>query len=137
MKKDEFTTAYLDLINTAISFSEKARREGLLALEDSIDHQKEDERDIFHYGLRFVVDGTDSTIIDKILSNIISQEKNEYLRMLKNVQKEAVMCIQNGFNPRIMYYLLNSYTDRSIKDDGIFSSEQPEPDTDGQYDAWS
>ena len=48
------------LISTMVSFSEQARREGLLALEDSLD----DLDDKFmEKGLRLVVDGTDPSLI--------------------------------------------------------------------------
>jgi len=77
------------------------------------------DRDIFQYGLRFVVDGTDREIIEKILSNLIAQEKDEYMRTLKTIQKEAVFMIQKGLNPGLIYSVLNSYTDISFKDDAI------------------
>jgi flagellar motor component MotA len=88
-------------------------------LDDELDHEMADMRDIFEYGLRFVVDGTEREIIDKILSNIIKQEKDEQAQILKTIQKEAVLMIQEGSNPRMLYVLLNSYTDISIKEDEI------------------
>ncbi|MDR3020249.1 MAG: hypothetical protein LBU66_05025 [Treponema sp.] len=136
MTREDFFKAYSEIVNTALSFAERARREGLLTLDDDIDRKKEEERDIFHFGLRFVVDGTDQEIINKILTNIIEQEKDGYSLMLKKIQKEAVLCIQNGFNPRLMYYLLNSYTDISIKEDGVFAEDEPEPDTDAPHEAY-
>jgi hypothetical protein len=38
----------------------------LLALEDELDQKKINDRDIFAYGIRFVADGTDAEIIEKI-----------------------------------------------------------------------
>ncbi|GMO43668.1 MAG: hypothetical protein Pg6C_05460 [Treponemataceae bacterium] len=117
MNREEFIEKYYAIVERALRFSEKARREGLLALEDEIDQEKENGRDIFEYGLRFVVDGYDAAIVDEILSNIVNQEKDEQLRLLKTIQKEAVLGIQVGMNARGMYALLNSHTGLSLNED--------------------
>lgn len=53
-----------DMIITLVSFSEKARREGLLALEDDLDELD----DVFlKTGIQLVVDGTDPEIVRKIM----------------------------------------------------------------------
>jgi phosphoribosylformimino-5-aminoimidazole carboxamide ribonucleotide (ProFAR) isomerase len=90
-----------------------------LALEDGLDQEMADMRDIFEYGMRFAVDGIDWIMIDKILSNIIKQEKDEQMQLLKTIQKAAVFTIQVGFGVRTIYAVLNSYTDISIKEDEI------------------
>jgi flagellar motor component MotA len=100
-----------------LHYSEKARREGLLSLENFIDSDKVRNRDIFDYGLRFIVDGTEAELVDKTLSNIIKQEKDEQAVLLKTMQKEAVLGIQEGMNTRVLYYLLNSYTDMPVSDE--------------------
>ena len=117
MNRDEFIKAYHDFIDTALGAAAKARREGLLALDGDVDREKAGQRDIFHYGLQFAVDGAASEIIDKIITNIAAQEKDEYTRLLKTIQKEAVMCIQQGYNPNLLHCVLNSYTDLPIKDE--------------------
>jgi len=114
MNRDEFIKTYHDFIDTAMGATLKARREGLLAIESDLDQKKVDERDVFNYGMRFVLDGVIPEIIDKILSNIIEQEKDEYSRRLKKIQKEAVLNIQQGTNPKILHCVLNSYTDLPI-----------------------
>ena len=111
MNNSEFIQNCKDTMKRALRYSEKARREGLLALEDFIDRDKEHNRDIFDYGLRFVCDGTFPEYIDKILSNIIKQEKDEQVVLLKTMQKDAVLAIQDGMNTWLLYHLLNSYTD--------------------------
>jgi flagellar motor component MotA len=117
MTRDEFVKKYNDIVERALAFAEKARREGILSLEEESDQDKIAERDIFEYGIRFVIDGTDKEIIEKILSNIIKQEKEENMRVLKTIQKEAVLMIQEGMNTRLLYALLNSYTDISLKEE--------------------
>ena len=104
------------IIQKMVAFSEKARREGLLALEESIDPGKAANRDIFHYGMHFVVDGTDAVIIDKILSHVITHEKDAYKSLLMAIEKEAVLAIQEGVNPRIFVHLLSSYVDIPLSD---------------------
>lgn len=58
------------IINDLVGFSDRARREGLLALEDNLD-QVEDE--FMRKGIQLVVDGTDPDIIKNILYNDLNQ----------------------------------------------------------------
>ena len=58
-----------------MAFSEKARREGLLALEDEL----EDLDDEFmKKGLRLMVDGTDATVIRDLMELELSQMQNRH-----------------------------------------------------------
>ena len=116
MTHEEFIETYYVIQRRAMLFQNKARREGLLALEDDIDFEKAHKRDIFEYGIRFVVDGTDEELIEKILSNIINQEKDGYSKTLKTIQKEAVLSIQQGHNPWMLLAILNSYTDTDFEE---------------------
>jgi flagellar motor component MotA len=113
---DEFVDAYFDFLDLALRNSVRARREGLLALEKSIDTEKAANREIFEYGMMFVVDGTDSEIIDKILSRIISQEKDPYKSLLKTIEKETVLEIQQGTNTRIIFHLIHAYVAIPLSD---------------------
>ena len=117
MNRDEFIKGYFEFKKSALAVAAKARREGILGLGSVIDGEKADERGIFHYGLRFAVDGVAYEIIEKILSNIIEQEKDDYSHRFKIIQKEAVMAVHAGLNPQILRYILNSYTDLSIRDE--------------------
>jgi len=58
--------------------------------------------------LRYVVDGTSTSIIEEILSNKISFEKNKYEYRYKNIQKRAVLGIQAGINNYILIHILFS-----------------------------
>jgi chemotaxis protein MotA len=64
------------IIARLVAFSEKARREGLLALEDDLE---EVEDDFLRKGIQLVVDGTDPEIIKSILNTELSkiQERHE------------------------------------------------------------
>jgi chemotaxis protein MotA len=57
-------------ITTLVNFSERARREGLLALEDDIE---EVEDEFLKSGIQLVVDGTDPELIKSILYNDVGQ----------------------------------------------------------------
>ena len=116
MNKDEFTEACFIEIERAIDFSEKARKCGLLILEEELENLDNEKSDILKMGLRLTVEGTDRDIIDKILSNIVNREKNKYLFLLKTIQKETVLMIQEGINTSIIVLVLNSYTDIPFND---------------------
>ncbi len=58
------------VITDLVSFSERARREGLLALEDNLD---EVEDEFMRKGIQLVVDGTDPEIIKNILFTELNQ----------------------------------------------------------------
>lgn len=53
-----------DMIVTLVSFSEKARREGLLALEDDLSELNDD---FLRKGIQLVVDGTDPELVRRIM----------------------------------------------------------------------
>lgn len=58
------------IISSLVNFSEKARREGLLALEDDLE---EVEDDFMRKGIQLVVDGTDPDIIRRVLYTDLNQ----------------------------------------------------------------
>ena len=122
MDSKEFALQFKEVWELAMSFSKIAQREGLLALEEVLDYEKAAKRDIVHFGLRFVVDGTEDKIIDSILTNIINLETDEYVKTLKTIQKEAVLGILSGMNPRMLAHLLNSYVDNETV--GVFEEDK-------------
>jgi chemotaxis protein MotA len=63
------------VISDLVAFSERARREGLLALEDNLD---EVEDEFMRKGIQLVVDGTDPDIIKNILYNDLGQIQNRH-----------------------------------------------------------
>ncbi|MCL2764049.1 MAG: hypothetical protein FWD40_02060 [Treponema sp.] len=119
MNNDEFVKNYYEFAERALKFSEISRSEGLLALDNKLYEDKIKERDIFEYGMRFVVDGTERTLIERILSNIIAQEKDALARQFKLMQKEAVLMLQEGMNYRIVHAMLNSFTGLSLNEDKL------------------
>jgi flagellar motor component MotA len=132
MTHDEFIAEYCKVSDRAVYLSKKARCEGLLALEDEIDSEKYNQRDIFEYGLRFTIDGTDNSIIRDILENIIKQEEDKYTHLLMGIKKEAVLSIQAGDNTRIVACKLNSLTDLILTNDPIIQKITNEADDEGK-----
>ena len=97
----------------AVAFGKAARREGLLTLEEMLVLKDGFYRDdLFEYGMRLVIDGTDGELIDDLMSNIIkteSESDTQSTRTLKEIQKAACLAIQRGENPRILALRLTSY----------------------------
>jgi len=81
-----FNTA--GIIQKMVSFSEKARREGLLALEDELE-DLEDE--FMKKGLRLVVDGTDAAIIRDLMELELSQMQARHSFKIKLINMWAVL----------------------------------------------
>jgi chemotaxis protein MotA len=76
------------IIQKMVSFSEKARREGLLALEDELE-DLEDE--FMKKGLRLVVDGTDAAIIRDLMELELSQMQGRHSFKIKLINMWAVL----------------------------------------------
>jgi len=76
------------IIQKMVSFSEKARREGLLALEDELE-DLEDE--FMKKGLRLVVDGTDATVIRDLLELELGQMQMRHSFKIKLINMWATL----------------------------------------------
>ncbi|MCL2066144.1 MAG: motility protein A [Treponema sp.] len=76
------------IIQKMMAFSEKARREGLLALEDELE-DLEDE--FMKKGLRLVVDGTDATIIRDLMELELSQIQSRHASKISLINMWATL----------------------------------------------
>jgi flagellar motor component MotA len=128
MTREEFIAEYHKVSSRINQLSRSAKIEGLLVLEELIDFEKVNQRDILEYGIRLVVDGIDDSILDRLLSLIIEQEEDKYIRRLMEIKKEAVLQLQAGLNPRVIAYLLNAFTDIKLTDDPIIQKYKDEDD---------
>jgi len=111
MKKDEFESEYNKIFERAMTLGDKTRREGLLSLEECINEELLNKMDVMETGLRLACDGTDRTIIDNILTNIINQETDSDKKLLKTVQKTAVLLIHEGYSAGLLELTINSLVD--------------------------
>ena len=128
MRNHEWNERLIRIMERAYIFSYKARLEGILPLEDDLETEKVKQRDIFEYGMRFVVDGTRAELVDKILTNLIELEPDADEKLLKQIQKEAVLSIQAGENVYLMSQSLLSYvnnTTKAIVEEAISSVRLP------------
>ena len=81
-----------DVISTLVSFAEKARREGLLALENEA-AALDDE--FMRKGIQLVIDGRDTEIIRKVLETEVSNTQE------KGGKAEAVFTMLGGYSPTL------------------------------------
>ena len=79
-------------IQTLVTFAEKARREGLLALETEA---AEVQDDFMRKGIQLVIDGRDTEIIRKILETEVS------LQQERGAKAEAVFMTMGGYSPTL------------------------------------
>ncbi|GMO37111.1 MAG: hypothetical protein Ta2B_16930 [Termitinemataceae bacterium] len=131
MKKDiSETFSYKFLEKKQDNISENLRRKGIniseidseklpillritLEFKISFMHNKilkfkiKDEKDLFEYGIYLATWGIDRSIINKKLDKIIDREKDRHLRILKSYAVDAVIFIQDGTNPKVLYDVLN------------------------------
>jgi chemotaxis protein MotA len=81
-----------DVISTLVSFAEKARREGLLALENEA-AALDDE--FMRKGIQLVIDGRDTEIIRKVLETEVSNTQEA------GSKSEAVYTCLGGYSPTL------------------------------------
>jgi chemotaxis protein MotA len=85
----------IDLVDMFIDFAEKARREGLLSLEEEVnsDAKRKHDDPLIKKGMSMVVDGIDATAIEKIFENEISEHEE------RSKSQIAVLEQAGGFSP--------------------------------------
>jgi Leucine-rich repeat (LRR) protein/flagellar motor component MotA len=88
-----FCNYYYTIVEMIFRFTEKAQREGLLALEDELDDLSDD---FFKTGIRLVVDGTDGAVIQDLLTLKIEREHDYYIKKLMETAMEGILGIQAG-----------------------------------------
>lgn len=102
----------IPVISRIISFSEKARREGLLALEEELDAIKDP---FMQKGMQLVIDGTDPQIVQEILYTMMLSSHGKGIDLLmKSLTLEGILGIQSGYNPRIIGDKLSAFLGRDI-----------------------
>ena len=109
-----FTRANSDML--------KSRREGLLALCTSLEEQENlEDRDVYDVCLQMAIDGTDHDIIREIGENLIHadhQHNKDADILIQRLKLEAVLSIQRGDNPRILFLRLWSMTPKHCLPEG-------------------
>jgi len=108
-----FVNCYYKLVETVLYNSNKARRQGLLALNEGLAASE----DFFKAGLLLVTDRTDAEIIRHILTTAMEREHDFYKKRLMGIAIEGILGIQRGDPPSRIVFHLNSMVD--IKDNPI------------------
>jgi len=113
MTRKRFIKLYIDFLQCAIRLNQKAIKYGISSLENEI--YDLDDNDL-RMGLRFVIDETESSVINEIFSNKIAFEKDKYSRQLLTIKKRAVLGIRKQERFSVFYYVLNSYANLTPKE---------------------
>ena len=114
MNEIDFMKEYNAIFERSLIFSIISRSMGLGSLENLLDKEKCNQRDILEYGMRLVLNGRTSETIDKICTNLINLETDKERKILKTIQKDAVLAIQQGISPEELMWILNSYVNVDI-----------------------
>lgn len=102
----------VELIASIITLSDRARRMGLLALEDDLDKITDP---MMRKGLLLVVDGTDPDVVRDVLHAFMLSCYSRGIGLLRSViALEGVLAIQAGENPRIIAENLSAFLGRDI-----------------------
>ena len=91
------------VISMIVTFSEKARREGLLALEDDLD---ELEDDFLRKGIQLVVDGTDPEIIRNIMETELNNMQSRHQLGIKIFEDWGVFAPAFGMTGTLIGLIL-------------------------------
>jgi len=109
MTSDEFKNEYKKIFEKAMLLSEETRKKGLAVLKDHVNVYQPDQNDVMEYGLKLIYDKIQGHIVDSVLSIIINLENDNQKKILRTVQKNAVLAIQEGYNKVVLVLLLSSY----------------------------
>jgi flagellar motor component MotA len=109
MNEKDFMEEYNAIFERSLIFSIISRAMGLVSLENLLDKDKYNQRDIFEYGMRLIMNGRVPELMEKIFTNLINLETDKERKILKNIQKDAVLSIQKGTNTEELMLILNSY----------------------------
>jgi chemotaxis protein MotA len=77
-----------NLIQKLMAMSEKARREGLLSLEDEI---ADLDNAFMKRGLQLVVDGTDQNVVRELMESEVTQMQNRHASVVSNLNMWAAL----------------------------------------------
>lgn len=92
----------LETLKAILICAKRARREGLLSLDEMISNAPEPPL-LFRIGIQLVVDGNEPETIMEILSSLMDAEKLEGDDMIEaKVIISGILGIQRGDNPRVI-----------------------------------
>jgi flagellar motor component MotA len=104
----------ITFVRKVLEFYNKIRREGLDTIKEDLDKELVFKKDIFEYGLYLVLGNVDVIEIKKILESIIDKMTNVINREFYLAQIDAVLCIQQGYNMRLLLASMLSHFEDDI-----------------------
>lgn len=97
----------IPLIEELIRFSDKARKEGLLSLEDELSKIKDP---FLKMGIQLIIDGTDPDLVEEILERVILFSNPSPTRALEYcIIRTGILAIQSAHNPHVLHHQLYAY----------------------------
>jgi len=120
MTKNQFVSELMKFFKNAARLNDKRSKFGISSLEDEVEDL---DCEFFKQGLRLIIDETESAIVNEIMSNKISFEKNQYKRRYMLIEKRAVLGIQEGLKTRILIFLLFSLANLPKKEQNKIECE--------------
>jgi len=109
MTNEQFVNEFKKIFERAMLLSEETRRKGIDILKDYTDVNRSNQNNIMEFGLKLIYDKIHCHVVDSVLSNIINMENDNQKKILKTVQKTAVLAIQQGYNKIVLALLLSSF----------------------------
>jgi hypothetical protein len=103
-----FKKAINKILTRTLMLNNKIRCEGFKTLQNEIDIESAAVHEILEYGMLLAYAELPAEEIDLILTRCVESEKNPVKKRLKRIEKEAVMSINAGNNPRITIMILLS-----------------------------
>jgi flagellar motor component MotA len=127
MTIEQFKIKYERIFKFVIETAERSRREGLLAIEETIDKNLYRTRDPMMIGLQLVVDGTDSELIKEWYSNVIEADcsQDPLKRVLYRTIETGILGVQTGHHPRIISLLMDSICPSEYRPDFLKNQKGP------------
>ena len=131
MTRKNFITRYAAFVQFAMKLAKVAKESGIETLGQVVEDIEETEK-VFKEGLRIILSVPDpAAIANEILTNMISHERDKYMRLYMTVQKRALLGIQAGEGPYILHKVLMSLVSLTPKetrkiDDVLYFSEENE-----------
>jgi hypothetical protein len=114
--KDTYATNYYETLMILYRFSKIAIAQGVLEIENHLDDIN-DEYEFMKLCFRFILDGNDEDVIERIMSNYIERTHNHDLKIIKEIQLKGILYIQKGMNTNELMFIVTSSD--FIKDDDI------------------
>ncbi|MDR0320446.1 MAG: hypothetical protein LBI28_03000 [Treponema sp.] len=113
MNKNELIGKFTELAKRTLAFAAIAKKTNVSDLECEVEDLDDED---FKEGLRHVIDGFPSTVIDEIFSNKITFAKDAYERQYLSAMKRAVLGIQAIEGRNMLLRVLMSHIDLTQKE---------------------